>query len=448
MVLETLVGLVLLTGAWGLSVTVFARDKHGYDVTRDYVYDLEPDWSSPCRLESDRLRIDETPAAGLALILPVRVIASHRFSDPWIRIRTAEQQVTYYFERGARGLRYVDLTQMVADLAQSAGPVRVESRGCRYSVERLLGFRQPPLDEMRLLIVAPHPDDAELAAFGLYEAHASRATIVTVSPGERLTDLKRQYIRGLDNDIVSGTRRKGQIRSWDAYTVPRWAGVDADDTISLGYFDGTLTRMQQQPDEVIPHPVIDRASPADFRQFNTTGLASDEKVENRWRDLVADIAHIIEARTPDMIVVPHPQLDVHPDHQATTAAVLEACERAAHKVVYRMFYSNHLRGARQFPLGPAGGATGLVPNFEADVVGKKVCSLPLSGEGRRRKACALNFMHDLTHPHRPWKRFKVELSQLLRWRCRDVYGADTYFRTALRDSELFLYTVARDHPEA
>jgi hypothetical protein len=56
-------------------------------------------------------------------------------------------------------------------------------------------------------------------------------------------------------------------------------------------------------------------------------------------------------------------------------------------------------------------------------------------------------MHDLTHPYRPIKQLKTLLARMLRWRSREVYGADTYFRTALRDSELFLYIAEQNLPE-
>ena len=446
MIVETLACLILMAGAWGLSVTVFARDKNGYDVTQDYAYALEPDWSVSCRLDSNRLQLDAIPPADFTLILPIRVISSRRFSDPLIRIQVGEQQVTYYFERGAKGLRYVDITQL-ADGIGRRSPIRVEIKGCQCGVEQLLAFARPALEKMRLLIIAPHPDDAELAAYGLYETYASQASILIVSPGERLGELKRQYIRGLDSDLVTATRRKADIRLWDGHCVPRWAGVSAEESIALGYFDGTLERMQQHPDEVISHPVLTGVTPVLFRRFNTVELPSDDKVQNRWRDLVNDIVYILEAKTPDVIVMPHPQLDVHPDHAAVTAAVMEAAEQSTHAVQHKMFYVNHARGARQFPSGPAGAATGLVPNVGPNILGSKVYSVPLDAEARRRKACALGFMHDLTHPYRPIKQLKTLLARMLRWRSREVYGADTYFRTALRDSELFLYIAEQNLPE-
>ena len=113
---------------------------------------------------------------------------------------------------------------------------------------RAAHVREPPRPRRgAILIVAPHPDDAEIAAFGLY-ASARDVTIVTVTSGnagdanyaDDFPDPAEQY------------RFKGFLRAVDSVTVP-WQGGDRRPSAAStsGYFDARLRTMHEKPRETL-----------------------------------------------------------------------------------------------------------------------------------------------------------------------------------------------------
>ncbi len=165
------------------------------------------------------------------------------------------------------------------------------------------------------MIIAPHPDDAELAAYGLYRQHAERAWILTLTAGEYQKRLDRQYLPFLDPDLKSASRRKGWIRAWNSATTPMLAGLSPERLYMLGYFNDTLGALLETP--TIPQPSLgdETLSPADFRGWNPGPLASDERAngpENRGSDLLADLERLLDEIRPSTVVTPHPELDPHP----------------------------------------------------------------------------------------------------------------------------------------
>ncbi|MCT7654748.1 PIG-L family deacetylase [Oceanimonas sp. NS1] len=155
--------------------------------------------------------------------LEVEYQASSRNALPAIVTWSNGQALyTQYFEAGQAGKRLLSLTGV-----REPGEVRIELQRCRLiGKTTLLGFRARALEQDGpVLIVAPHPDDAELAAFGLYRKQKDNVWIVTVTAGETQKRLDRQYIPSLDKDSKSAGRRKGMIRSWNSATTPLLAGV-------------------------------------------------------------------------------------------------------------------------------------------------------------------------------------------------------------------------------
>ena len=61
-------------------------------------------------------------------------------------------------------------------------------RGRRISLEnqevRLTVYPRMSLDDKKILVLAPHTDDTELAAYGLYEKYTTNAMVVTVTASE------------------------------------------------------------------------------------------------------------------------------------------------------------------------------------------------------------------------------------------------------------------------
>ena len=93
-----------------------------------------------------------------------------------------------------------------------------------------------------MLVVAPHPDDAEIAAFGFYAD--TRATVVTVTAG----DASDRY-QNPTQPWMSLTRGAvAQMRVWDSLTIPQFGGVPPERAINLCLPDGRLSEMYLHPD--------------------------------------------------------------------------------------------------------------------------------------------------------------------------------------------------------
>jgi hypothetical protein len=77
----------------------------------------------------------------------------------------------------------------------------------------------PDYARQRVMVMAPHADDAELAAFGLY-SRAEEVSIVTLTQGEIEADTYQR----LGLSPAQAARLKGRLRSWDSQAIPLGAG--------------------------------------------------------------------------------------------------------------------------------------------------------------------------------------------------------------------------------
>lgn len=121
------------------------------------------------------------------------------------------------------------------------------------------------------MVIAPHADDAELAAFDLY-SQAEEAWIVTLTAGE----IEAQHYQQMGLEPAQAARLKGRLRAWDSVAVPRWAGVPQAQCAQLGYFCLQLPAMQAAPEQPIPSREADLTDTRLFRQFNSVALPGDE----------------------------------------------------------------------------------------------------------------------------------------------------------------------------
>ncbi|MDR0528712.1 MAG: PIG-L family deacetylase [Zoogloeaceae bacterium] len=370
------------------------------------------------------------------LILAARLRATWlgRFLDPAVGIAAvnpsdmaADRQT---FERGAKGLRYLNLTGFARALQE--GGVRLSGQHCRLPDTFLLwkkGF--PDYRQKRLLIVAPHADDAEIAAFGLYSA-AKDVWIVTLTAGE--TEAAHYLRLGISG--VEAARLKGRLRAWDSVAVPRWGGVPPDRVWQLGYFCLCLSAMQNAPDESVGSKEADWRDTRLFRAWNARSLASDADGRPTWRNLVADLAEIMRLSKPEVLLVPHPELDPHPDHVAAHAAAMEALRSCGQRVETLLCYANHLHDNDLWPMGGAGDGVALPPR-KADTGEEPPYALPLSPALQRDKAMALGMMHDLAPRLSRKKRLRRAVQWLLAGRAPSLFGENEYFRKAVRRHEVF-----------
>lgn len=351
---------------------------------------------------------------------------------PYLAIRVGSYADRQYFAAGEAGPRWLNLSHVPADIAPGTR-VTIEAH------EMTLGTGTTPLRLFdaapdlggRLLVLAPHPDDAEIAAFALYADTDS--TVVTVTSGNAGAPTYEAVFQ--DGQEAEQYRFKGRLRVIDSITVPLQGGVAPDRALNLGYFDARLATMYEQPEAVVPEMYGPNTDIDVYRRYNVSPLAGRGSRQSTWEHLVDDIDSLLERVEPDVIAAPHPQLDTHRDHQFTTIALVEALQRQGRREVTLLLYTNHADGNR-YPYGPAGTLASLPP--APGVVGlDSVFSLPVSAERQREKLFALESMHDLRYS--PTRQYQLAAGD---GRAIEPEkpgpGPDiTYFRRGPRSNELF-----------
>jgi LmbE family N-acetylglucosaminyl deacetylase len=426
--------LVLAVLGWIAHEAWFA-DHLFYSPKDDYQYSFPPYTPQPkIHLDGERLRLDEgvmlVDDATLVLALRVKSTWLGRFIDPVVELAGGDNSDRQTFERGVNGLRYLNLSGQAQVLSQ--GELRLRGRFCRLLGEPVLwAFEQPDYRRQRVMVIAPHADDAELAAYGLY-SQADEAWIVTLTAGE----IEAEHYQQLGLNKVEAARLKGRLRAWDSIAVPRWAGVPEAHCVQLGYFCLQLAAMQAAPATSVGSREADLRDTRLFRQLNPFVLPGDVDGAPTWNNLLADLRELLLQARPEVIVLPHPTLDPHPDHICAQEAVLEALKGLEWQPTTVLGYANHLHDNDRWPMGDASHGIALPPAFDS-ATPMQPCCLSIDLECQRDKAMALGMMHDLQPPI-PFKR---RLRRLIQWllasRVPSVYGENDFFRKAVRRHELF-----------
>src|SRR5215470_15023249 len=167
-------------------------------------------------------------------------------SQPWIEVSAGAATVRQFLDPNAVGIRWLNLSglrnELVAGAQVTVRANAVTLQGDDATVRLFhnrLDLRKP------LLVIAPHPDDAEIAAFGLYADRQS--TIVTLTAGNAGSMNYRAQIA----DPPEHYRLKGYLRAVDSVVVPWQGGIPPDRSYNLGYFDGRLDVMYADPLQII-----------------------------------------------------------------------------------------------------------------------------------------------------------------------------------------------------
>ncbi|KPX70558.1 Uncharacterized protein ALO84_02246 [Pseudomonas syringae pv. maculicola] len=424
---------VVAIGVW-VAHEAWLADHLFYLPSDDYQYTFPADSEVPgVRLDGDTLLLD-TPLqlAGdetLILALTIKSTWLGRFLDPFVELHGLDLHDRQAFERGVSGVRYLNLTGLGEPLG--AGALQLRGRFCRLSATpRLWLFRQADARQQRVMVIAPHADDAELAAFGLY-SQAKEAWIVTLTAGE----IEAEHYQQMGMQRAEAARMKGRLRAWDSIAVARWGGVPESQCVQLGYFCLQLPAMQAAPDTPVSSREADLSDTRLFRQFNTLALPGDDG-QPTWNNLLADLRTLILKARPQVIVMPHPAIDPHPDHICAQAAVREALAGLEWQPEVILGYANHLHDNDRWPMGDAYTGISLPPVFDAQLP-LVPYSLQLSVATQRDKAMALGMMHDLQPPMPFKRRVRRTLQSMLAGRRWPAEGENEFFRKAVRRHELF-----------
>lgn len=424
--------LLLLPLLWAAHEAWFA-DHLFYAPGEDYAYDFgDQTRQAPASLNGGLLKAECALQGNETLVLELRVKSSWlgRFLDPQVELLAGDQVDRQTFERGANGVRFLNLTGLAAPL--QAGALRLRGRHCQLPGQpRLWITPAVELQRRRVMVIAPHADDAELAAYGLY-SQADETWVVTLTAGE----IEAEHYQQMGLAKAEAARLKGRLRAWDSIAVPRWAGVAQARCVQLGYFCLQLPAMQAAPDQPAASREADLADIRVFRQLNPFPLPADGDGAPTWHNLQADLRALLEMARPEVLVMPHPQLDPHPDHICAQAAVLEALQGLAWQPQTLLCYANHLHDNDRWPMGDSGDGVALPPQLSAEQAWAP-CSLVLDLATQRDKAMALGMMHDLQPPAPFKRRLRRLLQRWLAGRRPSPYGENEFFRKAVRRHELF-----------
>ncbi|MBC6622047.1 MULTISPECIES: PIG-L deacetylase family protein [Pseudomonas] len=430
--------LILAVLLWAAHEAWFA-DHLFYSPKDSYEYAFPAGSEQPgLRLEAGRLLLDAPLAADETLIVGIELKSTWlgRFFDPAVDLLGLQSPDRQAFERGVAGRRYLNLTGAAEALA--AGKLELRGRFCRIKGQPTLWrFRQPDYRQQRVMVIAPHADDAELAAFSLY-SQATESWIVTLTAGE----IEAEHYQNMGLPKAEAARLKGRLRAWDSVAVPRWAGVPEAQCVQLGYFCMQLQAMQAAPDQPQASREAGLADTRLFRQFNGFALPGDADGAPTWHNLIADLRALLLKARPQVIVLPTPLLDPHADHICAHAAVLEALQGLEWQPDTLLGYANHLHDNDRWPMGDSGAGVALPPRFDG-AVELVPCSFALALSQQQDKAMALGMMHDLQPPAPFKRRVRRWLQQLLAGRSPSPYGENEFFRKAVRRHEL-LWVLKQD----
>jgi LmbE family N-acetylglucosaminyl deacetylase len=419
---------LLLVLGWVAHEAWFA-DHLFYSPRDDYRY-VFPEGTAclPARLIGGRLHIEGEFGAAETLILEWRIGAGWlgRFLDPQVWLGDDRQDL----ERGVAGVRYLNLSGQGEALRR--GELALYGRFCRLGAEgRLFALSNPDYAERRVLVLAPHADDAELAAFGLY-SRCREASIVTLTQGE----IEAEHYQRLGLSLPEAARLKGRLRAWDSLAIPLWGGVPQNRCVQLGYYCLQLPAMAEAPTQAFASRESGEADVRSVRRHNPFVLPADANGVPSWDNLVADLAALLEHFRPEVLVTPHPELDPHSDHVAATRALLAAVQVSAWQPQTLLLYANHLHDNDRWPMGPAGTGIALPPAIAA-LPADGLWSPCLPASVQLDKAMALAMQHDLQLPLPAKKRLRRLIQRLLAGRSWPQTGEDEFMRKAVRRHELF-----------
>jgi LmbE family N-acetylglucosaminyl deacetylase len=417
-----------------------------YDVGSDYSYtfDSADVTAVPVRITGEGIRIPSLPGNWDTVVILMRLEATltGAWFEPTLEVIAGDRYWRQTLERSANGLRYITLD---ADMVRSTQFLELSGHHVRWDAQdgELFLFSAAPPTDKTFLVLAPHPDDAEIAAFGLYSNRNSY--VVTVSAGDYVDGLYAHLSpEPTDQDLL-----RGRARVWDSLVVPTWGGVSPDRVVNLGYRNGSLRDLYNKRANEHPTNGASELDPSLLRAGAVETLVGGRDGEGRWQSIVTDLAEVVAAVNPDVIVTPHPALDAAPDHQYTTVALLEALDRLDDRRTTLLVYTNHHVLSEYYPFGPSDSAVTLPPWFDSTLVLGAVFSYPLTDRDRMDKLFALEAMHDLRAPPRPvhggpTERFLAQLSAAFEGVVRNPLGTYSYMRRAVRENEVFFVVEPED----
>jgi LmbE family N-acetylglucosaminyl deacetylase len=181
----------------------------------------------------------------------------------------------------------------------------------------------PP--HLRLLVVAPHPDDESLGAGGLIQqtiAKGGRVHVLFMTNGDGYPEAV-EVATGHREPSATDYRGFGELRRAEALVALEHYRVLPLSVTFLGFPDGGLAEIWRRGPKVPAYQ-----SPYTREDNPPYPHAFEAGARYVSRDLIHLIARMVVLSDPDWIALPTP-VDNHPDHCATFTFVLAALKSVA-----------------------------------------------------------------------------------------------------------------------
>jgi LmbE family N-acetylglucosaminyl deacetylase len=247
----------------------------------------------------------------------------------------------------------------------------------------------PP--KLRLLVVAPHPDDESLGAGGLIQqtlAGGGRVHVLFMTNGDGYPEAVTMATSHHE-PTAADYRGFGELRRAEALVALERYRVLPLSVTFLGFPDGGLAEIWRRGPHVPPYE-----SPFTREDNPPYPEAYDPRARYVSRDLITLIARLIAVADPDWIVVPA-ATDNHADHCASFTFVLAALHSLANepggqsKIPDRLL--TYVVHAGNWPPPPK--VPGLMPDPPKLPPGARWMSLPLGQDQVLAKLGALESHH-------------------------------------------------------
>ncbi|MBS9773752.1 MAG: PIG-L family deacetylase [Tenacibaculum sp.] len=305
-------------------------------------------------------------------------------SAPSVKIN-GKQSSKQYFEARANGYRYIN----ISNLYDKEGEVKFQTKNCKIYNEtvEVYAYKNEVITNSKILIIAPHPDDAEISAYGLYSKNAENTFILTITGGEH----------GRDNYSVFNDKEKNdfarmKLRIWNSLSVAMLGNISTENMLNLGYTDASLKSMYEEQEKTFP---IEEEKLKLLKSMNSFYSNSLSQTEKSWKTFVSDIQEVINKVQPNIIITPHPYLDKHKDHLYSTLAVTEALQKMNYDKGNLFLYCIHNAVNRYYPFGNIGSRITLPPFFNNFSCFNKLYSFELNEDDQSNKILAFEAMNDL-----------------------------------------------------
>ena len=399
--------------------------KYKYNTSKDYLYNLDKDLISTIKLKKNKLKLANNHNNFDSLFLEISLSLNPLsfILKPFIQIENQK----HYFEYGAKGKRYLN----ISNISHTNITLKLNYIKLSNIHVKLYGYKNDINDSKKILILAPHADDAEIAAFGLYK-NTKDVTIVTTTAGENGVC---NYCDLYDNDKTKQALKKGELRVLDALSVPSLGDVDITKCLTLGYFSGTLNWMHQNRDKKAISSIDNINNTNPFRKVSHSYINLPLHVEATQDAFLNDLKEIIKQTKPDIIITPHPAIDSHQDHKYTTYSLIEAMKELDFTTKL-LLYTNHLELSETYPLGEKNSTITLPPNMK-EFYFDSIYSYELDETIQIDKFFALEAIHDLRDSSLQIsvKKAYKHLNKMIK---RKITGKDkSYYKRAIRANELF-----------